>query len=176
MHPSLPAAEPFGDRRGGKSEIVAGGENDPVVSGKRMEKGVHRMRKLPCLNDLLHIVPSRDALGELVERGGRLTAAAFLRAVGAKAGKGGVRTVRTDTRRDAPGAAAGWCSRVRDKRPARSPRRPPPRGRNRRAMPSHAPPYFRLRFRRSPARRAAVQVYDEAVLHDLCLISLRAAP
>ena len=70
--------------------IVAGGENDPVVSGKRMEKGVHRMRKLPCLNDLLHIVPPRDALSELVERGGRLTAAAFLRAVGAKAGKGGV--------------------------------------------------------------------------------------
>ena len=76
MYPSLPAAEPFGDRRGGKSEIVAGGENDPVVSGKRMEKGVHRMRKLPCLNDLLHIVPPRDALGELVERRGRLTAAA----------------------------------------------------------------------------------------------------
>ena len=90
MYPFLPAAEPFGDRRGGKSEIVAGGENDPVVSGKRMEKGVHRMRKLPCLNDLLHIVPPRDTLSELVERGGRLTAAAFLRAVGAKAGKCGV--------------------------------------------------------------------------------------
>lgn len=55
-----------------------------------MEKGVHRMRKLPCLNDLLHIVPPRDTLSELVERGGRLTAAAFLRAVGAKAGKCGV--------------------------------------------------------------------------------------
>ena len=90
MYSSLPAAELFGDGRGGQSQVIAGGENDPVVSGKRMEKGVHRMRKLPCLNDLLHIVPPRDALGELVERRGRLTAAAFLRAVGAKAGKGGV--------------------------------------------------------------------------------------
>lgn len=70
MYPSLPAAEPFGDRRGGKSEIVAGGENDPVVSGKRMEKGVHRMRKLPRLHGALHILPPRDALSKLVERCG----------------------------------------------------------------------------------------------------------
>ena len=90
MYSSLPAAELFGDGRGGQSQVIAGGENDPVVSGKRMEEGVHRAGKLPRLYCLLHTVPPRDTLGELVERSGRLTAVAFLRAVGAKAGKCGV--------------------------------------------------------------------------------------
>ena len=72
-----------------------------------MEKGVHRMRKLPCLDDLLHIVPPRDTLSELVERGGCLTAAAFLRAVGAKAGKCGVPYGTEQIRAEGSGRCGG---------------------------------------------------------------------